>query len=156
MEEHFPPNRDAGLNAMTLPTAATDEVRLVAALTDVLRQQRQTLLDRDPAGHLPTAQIGSGTAAGLLAPIWQPLLDELQVCAEHWQKQPAAASRASAELTARVNALRQEYEGLQHTLTVWSAAIEQAIAQSAQRLPEPVYGVAYGHASPQRQTLGRG
>jgi hypothetical protein len=156
MEEHFPPNRDAGLNAMTLPTAATDEVRLVAALTDVLRQQRQTLLDRDPAGHLPTAQIGSGTAAGLLAPIWQPLLDELQVCAEHWQKQPAAASRASAELTARVNALRQEYEGLQHTLTVWSAAIEQAIAQSAQRPPEPVYGVAYGHASPQRQTLGRG
>lgn len=156
MEEHFSPNRDAGLNAMSHPTAATDEARLVAALTDVLRQQRQILLDSGPAGHLPTAQAGSRGAADLLAPIWQPLLDELRVCTEHWQKQPAAASPASAELTARVNALRQEYEGLQHTLSVWSAAIEQAIAQSAQRPPEPVYGVAYGHASPQRQTLGRG
>ena len=156
MEKHFPPNRDAGLNAMTIPTAATDEARLVAALTDVLRQQRQALLDGDPAGRLPTAQAGSRGAADLLAPIWQPLLDELRVCTEHWQKQPAAASPASAELTARDNALRQEYEGLQHTLSVWSAAIEQAIAQSAQRPPEPVYGVAYGHASPQRQTLGRG
>ena len=156
MEEHSPPNRDAGLNAMSNPTAAPDEARLVAALTDVLRQQRQTLLDGNPTGHLPPAQTGSRGDAGLPAPIWQPLLDELRVYTEHWQKQPATASRASAELSARVNALRQEYEGLQHTLTVWSTAIEQAIAQSAQRLPEPVYGVAYGHASPQRQTLGRG
>lgn len=137
---------------MSILNAAKDEARLVAALADVLRQQRQTLLNSDPSGETHAAP----TNHGGFVPIWQPLLDELQVCTQRWQERPAAASLASAELAARVNALRQEYEGLQHTITVWSAAIEQAMEQSAQRAPEPVYAVAYGHPSPQRQTLGRG
>lgn len=141
---------------MSIPNAAKDEARLVAALTDVLRQQRQALLDSDPGTQTSNASANQGGNTFGLVPIWQPLLDELQVCAQHWQERPAASAQASAELAARVNALRHEYEGLQHTLTVWSAAIEQAMAQSSQRPPDPVYGVAYGHASPQRQTLGRG
>lgn len=138
-------------------THPLDEARLVAALTDVLRQKRQALLGGDLALQASTASAAARATPDWLAPLWQPLLDELDRCTARRQ-QAGDKPAVSTELAARVNALRQEYEGLQYTLTVWSAAIRQALEQSSQRLPEPVYGPAYGysHSSTQRQTLGRG
>jgi hypothetical protein len=133
-----------------------DEARLVAALTDVLRQKRQALLDSDLALQGPSISAATNPLPEWLAPIWQPLLDDLDLCTARWQDQGRNKPAVSAELAASVSALSHEYEGLQHTLALWSAAIKQAMELSAQRPPEPVYGPGYGHSSPQRLTLGRG
>ncbi len=138
-------------------TSSLDEAGLVTALTDVLRQKRRALMGGDLALQASTAPAVAPATPDWFAPIWQPLLDELDRCTARRQ-QTADQPAVSPELVARANALREEYEGLQHTLTVWSAAIRQALEQSSKRLSEPVYGPAYGqsHSSTQRQTLGRG
>lgn len=50
---------------MPQPQTPPDERQLVAALTEVLRQQRQALVNTGTEGALP------------VAPIWQPLIDAL-------------------------------------------------------------------------------
>ncbi|MBW4048571.1 MAG: hypothetical protein HIU89_11750 [Proteobacteria bacterium] len=135
-------------------TALMDESRLVAALTDVLRRKRQNLLDSDSALPATGVPDSAAPAPDWLNPIWQPLLDRLQPYAAH--RQQGRCEPPSAELTAQVLALRHEYEGLQHTLTVWIAAIQLAMAKAARQQPPPVYGPASSMSSPQRQTLGRG
>jgi hypothetical protein len=128
---------------MTSPVSR-DEVRLVAALTEVLREKRRAIVESDAGARMPA----------WLAPIWQPLLDEL----EHFriERQSGKALPPSPELAAQAAALQLEYEGLQHTLTVWSAALQQAIAAAGRQHAAPVYGSFFGGAGAPRQTLGRG
>ena len=132
---------------MSLPQIPQDERQLVAALTEVLRQQRQALVNTGTEGALP------------VTPIWEPLIQALDGFAERRRSADPGLDR-SPELTAEVAALRDETLALQHTLTVWSAALQQAITQSKRQTAEPTYGPstgaskAYGGAA--RQTLGRG
>jgi len=132
---------------MSQPQTPPDERQLVAALTEVLRQQRQALVNTGSEGALP------------VAPIWQPLIDALDGYTARRRSGDPALER-TPELTAEVNALRDETLALQHTLTVWSAALQQAIAQSQRQTPEPTYGpatgAAKGYGGSQGQTLGRG
>jgi hypothetical protein len=132
---------------MPQPQTPPDERQLVAALTEVLRQQRQALVNTGAEGALP------------VAPIWQPLIDSLDGYTARRQSGDPVLER-SPELTAEVTALRDETQALQHTLAVWSAALQQAIAQSQKQTPEPTYGPASGatkgYGSAQRQTIGRG
>jgi len=132
---------------MSQPQTPPDERQLVAALTEVLRQQRQALVNTGTEGALP------------VAPIWQPLIDALDGYTARRQSRDPGLER-TPELTAEVNALRDETLALQHTLTVWSAALQQAITQAQKQTPEPTYGPATGapkgYGGSQGQTLGRG
>lgn len=116
-------------------TTDNEELRLVAALTAVLRRKRLDLIEGGPA---------------TLSPIWQPLLDELGCFTQQRADRPQAPS---AELRVGVQALQQEYDGLKHSLEVWSAALQQAMAASRARgAAAPVYG-----ATPTAgNTIGRG
>ncbi|WP_449371250.1 hypothetical protein [Thiomonas sp.] len=124
-----------------------DERQLVAALTEVLRRQRQALVNTGSEGAAP------------VTPIWQPLIAALDQFAARRRAGDPTLDR-SPELTAEVAALRDETLALQHTLTVWSAALQQAIAQSQRQAADPTYGPATGAAKrygqTQGQTLGRG
>jgi hypothetical protein len=124
-----------------------DERQLVAALTEVLRQQRQALVNTGSEGAAP------------VTPIWQPLLQALEGYAERRRSGDPVLDH-SPEITAEVTALRDETLALQHTLTVWSAALQQAITQSQRQAAEPTYGpasgVAKGYGQTQGQSLGRG
>ena len=124
-----------------------DERQLVAALTEVLRRQRQALVNTGSEGAAP------------VAPIWQPLIAALDQFAARRRAGDPTLDR-SPELTAEVAALRDETLALQHTLTVWSAALQQAIAQSQRQAADPTYGpatgAAKGYGQTQGQTLGRG
>jgi len=132
---------------MSQPQTPPDERQLVAALTEVLRQQRQALVNTGTEGAQP------------VAPIWQPLIDALDGYTARRQSGDPVLER-TPELTAEVTALRDETLALQHTLTVWSAALQQAITQSQKQTPEPTYGpataAAKGYGASQRQTIGRG
>lgn len=132
---------------MSTPQTTPDERQVVTALTEVLRQQRQTLIQGGPDGTIPTA------------PIWQPLIDALDGYTSRRQAGDAQLAPAP-ELAAEVASLREETQALQHTLTVWSAALQKAIDQSARQTTEPTYGpasgVGKGYGQSQRQTLGRG
>lgn len=132
---------------MTQPQIPQDERQLVAALTEVLRQQRRALVNTGTEGALP------------VTPIWEPLIQALDQFADRRRSADPALDR-SPELTAEVTALRDETLALQHTLTVWSAALQQAITQSQRQTAEPTYGPATGaskaYGAAQRQTLGRG
>lgn len=129
------------------PQTPPDERQLVTALTEVLRQQRQALVNTGSEGALP------------VAPIWQPLIDALDAYTARRRAGDPTLDR-SPELVAEVAALRDETLALQHTLAVWSAALQQAIAQSRKQSPEPTYGPAAGagrrYCGTQRPTLGRG
>ncbi|MGE0071520.1 MAG: hypothetical protein AB7S55_00440 [Thiomonas sp.] len=124
-----------------------DESQLVAALTEVLRQQRHALVNSGSEGAPP------------ITPIWQPLIDALDAYTARRQAGDPSLQR-SPELVAEVSALRDETMALQHTLSVWSAALQQAIAQSRQQTPEPTYGpaggAARGYRGSARQVLGKG
>lgn len=129
------------------PHPLTDERQLVAALTEVLRQQRQALVNSGTEGAAP------------VAPIWQPLIDALDgYTAQRHSADPQP--ERTPELVAAVTALREETMALQHTLSLWSAALQQAIDQSNKQTPEPVYrragaGTA-AYAGAPGQSLGRG
>ncbi|OYV29757.1 MAG: hypothetical protein B7Z79_09510 [Thiomonas sp. 20-64-9] len=124
-----------------------DERQLVAALTEVLRQQRQALVNTGSEGAAP------------VTPIWQPLLQALEGFAQRRRSGDPVLDH-SLEITAEVTALRDETLALQHTLSVWSAALQQAITQSQRQAAEPTYGpasgVAKGYGQTQGQSLGRG
>ena len=128
---------------MTQPSIPHDERQLVAALTEVLRQQRQALVNTGSEGAMP------------VTPIWQPLIDALDSYTARRQAGDAALTR-TPELTAEVNALRDETVALQHTLSVWSAALQQAIAQSQRQGADPTYGPATARTAGARHTLARG
>lgn len=107
--------------------ADLDERQLVRALTAVLQQQRQTLAAGGPEG------------AAVVGPIWQPLIDAL----DRYTEQRRAGQRPSdgaAATAAEVAALRDEAQALQHTLTVWAAALQQALRHSAQQQAATTYG----------------
>ncbi|MGC9185801.1 MAG: hypothetical protein ACP5GC_10195 [Thiomonas sp.] len=129
------------------PQPLPEERQLVAALTEVLRQQRQALVNSGSEGAAP------------VAPIWQPLLDALDGYTALRQSGNQQSER-TPELVAAVTALREETLALQHTLSIWSAALQQAIDQSNKQTPEPVYrragaGTA-AYAGAPGQSLGRG
>ncbi len=117
----------------------SDEGALLAALTAMLRAKRQSLLQGD-------------MSAQALAPLWQPLLDRLQQLAA--RRADGTAAQADARLRAQAQALREEYEGLQHSLQVWSDALRVARDKAAQRAAAPVYGRSAAAAP--RGSLGRG
>ncbi len=124
-----------------------DERQLVRALTAVLQQQRQALV-RDSGDGVVPAQV-----------IWQPLIDALDAHAAQ-RRALAATAAPDPDLANDVAALRAETLALQHALTLWSAALSQAITQSSGRLDEPVYAVSRqggsSYAGSSRQSLGRG
>ncbi len=125
--------------------ADLDERQLVRALTDVLQQQRQTLAAGGPEG------------AAVVGPIWQPLIDALDRYAEQRRAGQAAGDGASAATAAEVGALRDEAQALQHTLTVWTAALQQALGQSARQHAATTYGPGTAAlSSGPRPRLGRG
>ena len=120
-----------------------DEHQLVHALTEVLHQQRKTLAEGGPGGAVP------------VAPIWQPLIDALDRFAV--QRRAGGPEAPSPELAAEVGALRDEAQALQHTLTVWTAALRQAIGQSQTRDAHMTYGPGSGTVGAvTRPSLGRG
>ncbi len=119
--------------------AADDEAALLQALSAMLRDKRQALMQGD-------------MSAQALAPLWQPLLDRLARFAE--RRADGGVAPPGAVLQAQAQALRQEYDGLLHTLTVWSDAMRQARDQAARRPLDPVYGQAAAPAA--RRSLGRG
>ena len=119
--------------------AAGDEAALLQALSAMLRDKRQALMQGD-------------MSAQALAPLWQQLLDRLVQFSA--RRAEGRAGPASAQLQTQADALRQEYEGLLHTLAVWSDAMRQARDQAAQRPRDPVYGQSAGPAA--RRSLGRG
>ena len=121
------------------PGADGDELALLGALTSMLRDKRRSFMEGDLS---PQA----------LLPLWQPLLDRLAPFTA--RRAQGGAGQPGAQLRAQAEALRQEYEGLQHTLQLWSEALRAARVKSARRGAEPVYGQAQaGHA---RGSLGRG
>ena len=121
---------------MTQPQIPQDERQLVAALTEVLRQQRRALVNTGTEGALP------------VTPIWEPLIQALDQFTDRRRSADPALDR-SPELTAEVTALRDE-----------TLALQQAITQSQRQTTEPTYGPATGaskaYGAAQRQTLGRG
>jgi hypothetical protein len=121
------------------PGADGDELALVGALTSMLRDKRRTLMEGD-------------LSAQAMLPLWQPLLDRLAPFTA--RRAQGGAGQPGAQLRAQAEALRQEYEGLQHTLQLWSEALRAARDKSARRGAEPVYGQA--QAGRARGSLGRG
>lgn len=118
--------------------AQLDENQLVRALTDVLHQQCKALAEDGPQG------------AQAVQPIWQPLIDALDRYAVLRRNQGmGVAPSPSPEMVADVSALRDEAQALQHTLAVWSAALQTALGQSA----EQDAGLTYG---PGKAALGAG
>lgn len=121
------------------PDTDSDELAVLEALVSLLRDKRRALMDGD-------------VSAQAMVPLWQPLLDRL---APFTARRASGSSHApSALLRARADALRQEYEGLQHTLRVWSDALRLARDKVARRRVEPVYGRT--RPSGVRGSLGRG
>lgn len=123
----------------TRPDPASDERELLSALTGMLRDKRRALMEGDVSEQS-------------LAPLWQPLLDRLAYFTE--QRDDGRASAPDAGLRAQADALRQEYDALQHTLQLWSDAVQMARGKAQQRGLEPVYGQAGATSS--RGSLGRG
>ncbi len=121
------------------PGADRDELALLGALTSMLRDKRRTLMEGDMSQQA-------------MLPLWQPLLDRLAPFTA--RRAQGRAGQPDAQLRAQAEALRQEYDGLQHTLLLWSEALRAARDKSARQGIEPVYGQARpGHA---RGSLGRG
>ena len=118
---------------------AGDEGALLSALTAMLRDKRRALMDGDAS---PQA----------LAPLWQPLLDQLGRFTE--RREAGRSAPPDAALLAQADALRQEYEGLRHTLELWSDALRIASDKARQQPRQPVYGQSGAPAS--RGSLGRG
>jgi signal transduction histidine kinase len=119
-------------------TVPTDEVQLIAALTDVLRRKRDALLSDDPLRE-----------AAFVEPIWPPLLEALATHAARRRADPQAP--ASAELRAQVAALQHEFDTVLNGVNVWSEVLRRSL--DASRMPlQGVYGS--GAAAP--QSLGRG
>lgn len=116
------------------PIPDMDELRLVTALTEVLRARRAALVEGGPAA---------------LSPLWQPLLDEL---ACFTQARTAEARAPSPDLVAGVQALQREYDGLRHGLEVWGAALDHARRQVESRTESAVYGAVPASSG---RTLGR-
>lgn len=121
------------------PAPAGDELALLSALTGMLRDKRRALTEGD-------------TSLQAQAPLWQPLLDQLEVFSA--RRGSGAAGAPDAALRAQADALRQEYEALQHTLQLWSDAVRLARDKARQRPQEPVYGQSAAATS--RGSLGRG
>jgi signal transduction histidine kinase len=118
-------------------TVPTDEVQLIASLTDVLRRKRDALLSDDPLRE-----------AAFVEPIWPPLLEALATHAARRRADPQAP--ASAELRAQVAALQHEFDTVLNGVNVWSEVLRRSL--DASRMPlQGVYGS--GAAAP--QSLGR-
>lgn len=123
----------------TTPAAAGEEAALLAAVAGMLRDKRRALMEGD-------------VSAQALAPLWQPLLDRLAEFAA--LRADGRIAPADAALRAQADALRVEYDALQHSLQLWSDAVRLAHDKSQRRPLEPVYGA--GNVGGARGSLGRG
>ena len=116
-----------------------DELAVLGALSAMLSDKRRALMD----GEL---------SSQAMLPLWQPLLDRLAPFTA--RRAEGRAVEASVQLRAQAEALRQEYDGLQHTLQLWSDALRVARDKSARQDSQPVYGQSL--AGRTRGSLGRG
>jgi hypothetical protein len=129
----------ANPSSLSRPDPDGEELAVLGALEAMLRDKRRALMEGD-------------VSTQAMLPLWQPLLDRLAPFTA--RRAEGLAGEPGARLRAQAEALRQEYDGLRHTLQLWSDALRVARDKSAHRATEPVYGQAL--ASRARGSLGRG
>lgn len=130
-----PENPRSGSASSSVPT---DEAQLLAALTDVLRRKRETLLGDDPL-HAPV----------WMEPIWPPLLDALAQHAARRRAQPQQPDDPAVRQ--QVHALQQEYDTVLNGLQVWSNVVQRLLDATRGPLHQ-----TYGATAASRHSLGRG